>query len=71
MITKAITKDGRLFIPNVVLENHYSKQEVKIDFKIIETENDKDIFEKTAGLLKNKKINPLKFQIDQRSEWDG
>ncbi len=72
MITKAIVKDGGLFIPNVELESrHFNRGEVKIEFEILEKQSNGAIFKKAAGILKHKKIDPLKFQSDQRSEWDG
>ena len=71
MITKAIIKNGGLFIPDVQSLDQYGNQEVRIEFRILEQKVDEDIFRKTAGLLKRKKIDPLKFQADQRAEWDG
>ncbi|MCI5149669.1 MAG: hypothetical protein D3916_09825 [Candidatus Electrothrix sp. MAN1_4] len=55
----------------VVLTSFFRKREVKFEFKMDEQKADKDMFKKTAGLLKCKKIDPLKFQADQRAEWDG
>ena len=70
MITKAIIKEGGLFIPNVELDLRYSsRKEVKIDFQILEKQSNETIFQKAAELLKDKKIDPLKFQDDQRNEW--
>ena len=60
-----------IFIPNVQSVGQYRDREVRIEFKIIEQKADENIFKKTAGLLKRKKIDPLKFQADQRAEWDG
>ena len=71
MIAKAIIKNGGIFIPNVQSVDQYRDREVRIEFKIIEQKVGNDIFKKTAGLLKRKKIDPLKFQADQRAEWDG
>ena len=72
MITKAIIKDGGLFIPNVELESlHSNRGEVRIEFEILEKQSDEAVFKKVAGILKHKKIDPLKFQSGQRSEWDG
>jgi hypothetical protein len=71
MIAKAIIKNGGIFIPNVQSVDQYRDREVRIEFKIIEQKVGNNIFKKTAGLLKRKKINPLKFQADQRAEWDG
>jgi hypothetical protein len=71
MIAKAIIKNGGLFIPDVQSVDQYRNREVRIEFKILEQQTDEDIFKKTAGLLKRKKIDPLKFQVDQRAEWDG
>jgi hypothetical protein len=71
MIAKAIIKNGGIFIPNVQSVGQYRNREVRIEFKIIEQKVGNNIFKKTAGLLKRKKINPLKFQADQRAEWDG
>ena len=71
MIAKAIVKNGGLFIPNVQSVDQYRNREVRIEFKIIEQKAEENIFKKTAGLLKRKKIDPLKFQADQRAEWDG
>lgn len=69
MIANAIVKDGGLFIPNVNMASLYSKQEVRIKFEVIDQLDEDDIFKKAAGLLKNEKIDPLKFQNDQRDEW--
>jgi hypothetical protein len=69
MIAKAIIKDGGLFIPNVDLAALHSEQEVRIQFEVIDHLDEDDIFKKAAGLLKNNKIDPLKFQNDQRDEW--
>ena len=66
MIAKAIIKDGGLFIPNVDLPALHSEQEVRIQFEVIDQRDEEDIFRKAAGLLKNKKIDPLKFQDEQR-----
>ena len=66
MIAKAIIKDGGLFIPNVDLPALHSEQEVWIQFEIIGQLDEDDIFDKTAGMLKNKEIDPLKFQDEQR-----
>ncbi len=72
MITKAIIKDGGLFIPNVELEPLYSNLgQVRIEFEILEKQSNEAVFKKAAGILKDKKIDPLKFQSKQRSEWDG
>ncbi len=72
MITKAIIKDGGLFIPNVELESlHSNRGEVSIEFEILEKQCNEAAFKNAAGILKHKKIDPLKFQSDQRSEWDG
>ena len=71
MITKAIIKNGGLFIPDIQSLDQYGNQEVKIEFRILEQKADENIFKKTAGLLKRKKIDPLEFQADQRAEWDG
>ena len=71
MIAKAIIKNGGIFIPNVQSVDQYRDREVRIEFKIIEQKVGNNIFKKTAGLLKYKKIDPLKFQADQRAEWDG
>lgn len=71
MITKAIIKNGGLFIPNVELKSLYPNQEeVKIEFEILEKRSNEIEFKKAAGLLKHKKIDPLKFQSNQRSEWN-
>ncbi len=69
MIATAIIKDGGLFIPNVDLTALHSEQEVRIQFEVIDQLDEDDIFRKAAGLLKNNKIDPLKFQNDQRDEW--
>jgi hypothetical protein len=66
MIAKAIIKDGGLFIPNVDLASLHSKQEVRIQFEVIDQLDEEDIFKKTAGMLKNRRIDPLKFQDEQR-----
>lgn len=71
MIAKAIIKNGGLFIPNIQSVARYRNREVRVEFKILEQETDENIFKKTAGLLKRKKIDPLKFQADQRAEWNG
>ncbi len=71
MITKAIIKDGGLFIPNVDLGSLHPNREVKIEFEILEKQSNEAIFKQAAGLLQHKKIDPLKFQSDQRNEWDG
>ncbi|MCI5146598.1 MAG: hypothetical protein D3923_13990 [Candidatus Electrothrix sp. AR3] len=71
MIAKAIIKNGGIFIPNVQSVDQYLNQEVRIEFKILGQRADENIFRKTAGILKRKKIDPLKFQADQRAEWDG
>ena len=71
MIANAIIKDGGLFIPNVDLASLHSKQEVRIQFEVIDQQDEDDIFKKTAGMLKNRRIDPLKFQDDQRNEWDS
>ncbi|MCI5122751.1 MAG: hypothetical protein D3908_16500 [Candidatus Electrothrix sp. AUS4] len=71
MIAKAIIKNGGLFIPDVQSLDQYRNRVVRIEFRILEQKDDEDIFRKTAGLLKRKKIDPLKFQADQRAEWDG
>jgi hypothetical protein len=71
MIAKAIIKNGGLFIPNIQSVARYRNREVRVEFKILEQETDENIFRKTAGLLKRKKIDPLKFQADQRAEWNG
>ena len=71
MIANAIIKDGGLFIPNVDLAALHSAQEVRIKFEVIGQQDEDDIFKKTAGMLKNKQIDPLKFQDDQRNEWDS
>lgn len=69
MIANAIIKDGGLFIPNVDLAALHSEQKVRIQFEVIGQQDEDDIFDKTAGMLKDKKIDPLKFQDDQRNEW--
>jgi hypothetical protein len=69
MIANAIIKDGGLFIPNVDLAAMHSEQEVRIQFEVIDQIDEDDIFKKAAGLLKDKKIDPMKFQNDQRDEW--
>lgn len=69
MIATAIIKDGGLFIPNVDMTVLNSEQEVRIQFEVIDQLDEDDIFRKAAGLLKNNKIDPLKFQNDQRDEW--
>lgn len=69
MIANAIVKDGGLFIPNVDLTALHSEQKVRIQFEVIDQLDEDDIFKKAAGLLKDKKIDPLKFQNDQRDEW--
>ena len=71
MIAKAIVKDGGLFIPNVDLTALHSEQEVRIQFEVIDQLDEDDIFKKTAGMLKNRRIDALKFQDDQRNEWDS
>jgi hypothetical protein len=70
MIAKAILRNGGLFIPNVQAAALQPNQEVRVEFEILEQHAEDDIFRKTAGLLKRKKIDPLKFQADQRTEWD-
>ena len=70
MITKAILRNGGLFIPNVQAATQHPDQEVRVRLEILEQHAEDDIFQKTAGLLKHKKIDPLKFQADQRAEWD-
>ena len=66
MIANAIVKDGGLFIPNIDLPTLHSEQEVRIQFEVIDQQDEDDIFKKTAGMLKNKEIDPLKFQDEQR-----
>lgn len=39
---------------------------MSIQFEIIGKLDEDDIFKKTAGMLKDKKIDPLKFQDEQR-----
>ena len=70
MIANAIVKDGGLFIPNVDLAVLHSEQKVRVQFEVIDQQDEDDIFDKTAGMLKNRRIDPLKFQYDQRNEWD-
>ena len=71
MIAKAILRDGGLFIPHVrQAANLCQDQEVRVRFEILEPGDEERIFQQTAGLLKKQKIDPLKFQDDQRSEWD-
>jgi hypothetical protein len=41
---------------------------VRIQFEVIDQLDEDDIFKKTAGMLKNKKIDPLKFQDEQRGD---
>ena len=58
--------------PNVELESLPSnRREVRIEIEILEKQSNEAAFKKAAGILKHKKIDPLKFQSDQRSEWDG
>lgn len=66
MIANAIIKDGGLFIPNVDLASLHSAREVRIQFEVIDQQDEEDIFRKAAGLLKDENIDPLKFQDAQR-----
>lgn len=68
MIARAILKNGGLFIPNVEAALH-SEREVRVRFEILEQHAEEDIFKKTAGLLKGKDVDPLRFQDAQRDEW--
>ncbi|MDU9049003.1 MAG: hypothetical protein Q3M30_09130 [Candidatus Electrothrix sp. Rat3] len=70
MIAKAILRNGGLFIPNVQATALHPDREVRVRFEILKQQGEEDIFLKTAGLLKRKKIDPLKFQADQRAGWD-
>jgi hypothetical protein len=70
MIAKAIFRDGGLFIPNVQAAVLHPDQEVHVRFELLEQPTNEDIFQKTSGLLKQRKIDPLKFQDDLRSVWD-
>ena len=70
MIAKAIVKDGGLFIPNVEgIKSIFEQKEVQVQYEVLSTQND-EIFEKAAGLLKGKNIDPLKFQEEARNGWD-
>lgn len=71
IIAKATVKDGGLFVPNVDLVDLHPEQEIWIQFEVIDQLDEEDIFKKTAGMLKNRRIDPLKFQDDQRNEWDS
>lgn len=39
---------------------------MSIQFEVIDQLDEDDIFKKTAGMLKDTKIDPLKFQDEQR-----
>ena len=66
MITKAIVKDGGIFIPNVErVQALQANSEIEIQFTILGKE---DIFQKSSGILKGKNIDPLQFQEKARNE---
>ena len=65
MIAKAIVREGGLFIPNVKETQSFSQQEeVKIQFEILEASEEDSIFQKAAGVLKHRNIDPLQFHQD-------
>ncbi len=71
MISKAIVKDGGLFIPNVEeIKSCEQQKEIRVQLKILDFPVENTIFRKAAGLLKNRNIDPLKFQQNARSEWN-
>ena len=70
MIAKAIVKDGGLFIPDIGEFHRFDDhKEVQVQFEVLPVSDD-DIFEKAAGLLKGRNIDPIKFQRDARNDWD-
>ncbi len=72
MITKAIVKDGGLFIPDIDVKKNQlikRKNEVNVKLEILDIQDDDGIFGEAAGLLKKRNIDPIKFQEDLRSEW--
>ena len=71
MIAKAIIKDGGLFIPGVGQKVKTKRDEVTIQFTILDTPTcEKDPFIQAAGILKDRKIDPLEYQKGLRDEWE-
>ncbi len=69
MITKAIVKDGGLFIPDVgKVFSYKDRKEVRVQIEILPASDD-EIYEKAAGLLKGKNIDPMNFQQEARDGW--
>ena len=63
---------------NIEIPKEYINTEVEIlvlpftyNKTIITKQNDRSIFEKTSGILKNKNIDPMQWQKDIRSEYES
>ena len=62
---------------NIEIPKEYINTEVEIlvlpftyNKTIVTKQNDRSIFEKTSGILKNKNIDPVQWQKDIRSEYE-
>jgi len=71
MIAEAIIKDSGLFIPDIGKQVKTKKNKVTIQFTILDIPAcQKDSFIRAAGITKDRKIDPPKYQKDLRDEWE-
>ncbi len=72
MIAEAIIKDGGLFIPGIEDQVKTRKDKVTIQFTILDdtSPSQGDPFIQAAGIIKDRNIDPLKYQKDLRDEWE-
>ena len=71
MIAKAIIKDGGLLIPGIGRKIKTKRDELTIQFNILEISPcEKDPFIQAAGILRNQKVDPLEYQKVLRDEWN-
>jgi len=71
MIANAIIQDGGVFIPNLGKQFGFSHGYVTIQVTFLDIQHaSPDPFQRAAGILKEKPIDPLRFERELRYEWD-
>jgi hypothetical protein len=71
MIAQAVVRHGDLVIPDLGKQLGLSQGQITVNITLLTIPNDQDdSFLRAAGILKDKQIDPLRFERELRNEWD-
>ena len=70
MVATAIVQNGGIFIPDMGKFLGVNHGQLTVNITIINTRSDDDPFDKAAGILRGKSIDPMRFEREMRDEWN-